>query len=263
VLLNGGEDGQEVEEAELNELRIGHLQALTDVGQSRAILYQNIVRCIDLWKEALLIPSTSCDNDLEESVDGIHRVLADEHKEKQLRNDCVDLAMRLGIPKSSALLALDVFPSYQAKHAAAGTADPSDLAGMAYRLLLTNNEALNLLRAKLKHIIVDEYQDISVSQHALLRLVVRGKTDDDDCSSKPNASRSQQKKSPILMDAQTTLKKRRRASASLSQNYNVPNLFVAGDTEQSIYGWRAAAPILTVDGFRRDYPQGVVASLGE
>jgi hypothetical protein len=265
VLLNGGEDGQEVEEAELNELRIGHLQALTDVGQSRAILYQNIVRCIDLWKEALLIPSTSCDNDLEESVDGNHRVLADEHKEKQLRNDCVDLAMRLGIPKSSALLALDVFPSYQAKHAVAGTADPSDLAGMAYRLLLTNNEALNLLRAKLKHIIVDEYQDISVSQHALLRLVVRGKTDDDDCSSKPNASRSQQKRSPILMDGQNSSRRatsKRRPQAS-GQNYNVPNLFVAGDTEQSIYGWRAAAPILTVDGFRRDYPQGVVASLGE
>jgi hypothetical protein len=33
VLLNGAEDIQEMEDAELNELRIRHLQALTDVGQ--------------------------------------------------------------------------------------------------------------------------------------------------------------------------------------------------------------------------------------
>lgn len=269
VLLNGGEDGQKVnEDADLNELRVRHLQALDDVGQSRFILFQNIVRCIDLWKEALLIPSTCCGDDLEESADGKHQVMIDEQEETQLRNDCVKLAMRLGIPKSSALLALDVFPSYQAKHAVAGTADPSDLAGMAYRLLLTNTEALYLLRAKLKHIIVDEYQDVSVSQHALLRLVVRGKTDDDCCSSKLSTGQSQRKRYPILMDTQTssrrvTLKKRPRANTSLNQNYNVPNLFVAGDTKQSIYGWRAAAPSLTVDGFRRDYPQGVVASLGE
>ena len=160
----------------------------------------------------------------------------------------------------------------KARHAAAGTADPSDLAGMAYRLLLANPEALHLLRAKLKHIIVDEYQDISVSQHALLRLVVRGKTDDDYASSisandDRNATKKLRNRSPILMDSysstrQTTLKKRRRKNTSTNQNFNVPNLFAAGDTKQSIYGWRAAAPSFTVDGFRRDYPQGVVASLG-
>ena len=33
--------------------------------------------------------------------------------EEGVRSDCVELAMRLGIPKSSALLALDVFPEYQ------------------------------------------------------------------------------------------------------------------------------------------------------
>ena len=33
--------------------------------------------------------------------------------EEGVRSDCVELAIRLGIPKSSALLALDVFPEYQ------------------------------------------------------------------------------------------------------------------------------------------------------
>lgn len=149
---------------------------------------------------------------------------------------------------------------------------------MAYRLLLANSEALHLLRAKLKHIIVDEYQDVSVSQHALLRLVVRGKTDDDFPKSisvmddQINVTKQlRSKRSPILLDSQAssrreTFKKKprtRSSNESLNQSFNVPNLFAAGDTKQSIYGWRAAAPSLTVDGFRRDYPQGVVASLGK
>lgn len=175
---------------------------------------------------------------------------------------------------------------YKARHAAAGTMDPSDLAGMAYRLLLSNTEALHLIRAKLKHIIgefvaftyyyernsadhflsiikpsltaVDEYQDLSVSQHALLRLVVRG--ENDDCDTRQEA----RMKSPILVDSYPKIRnasqKKRSRLRSTNQNFNVPYLFAAGDTHQSIYGWRAAAPSLTVDGFRRDYPQGVVAA---
>ena len=156
--------------------------------------------------------------------------------------------------------------------------------------------ALHLLRSKLKHIIVDEYQDMSVSQHALLRLVVRGVVEDDDILNKDGimmmmmdgyngmsrtrveknkAEQHHQRKLPILLDKNTsdcryTLPKKlsartrrkasssRRSRASL-QNYNVPILFCAGDASQSVYGWRGAAPSLTVDGFRRDYPQGIVA----
>lgn len=165
---------------------------------------------------------------------------------------------------------------HKAQHAVAGTADPSDLAGMAYRLLLANPEALHLLRAKLKHIVVDEYQDLSVSQHALLRLVVRGESDDDDdaissatiesVQDKSTHQQQRSRKSSILLDPYSTIRKSNshkmsRLRASLSQSYNVPSLFAAGDAQQSIYGWRAAAPSLTVDGFRSDFPQGVVAQL--
>jgi hypothetical protein len=109
VLLNsGGEDGEDaMDSEEMRLLRLRHLQALHDVGQSRSILYQNIVKCIDLWKEALLIPST-CGGD---EVSGEQK----DKKELELRKDCVELAIRLGIPQSSALIALDVFPTYQVR----------------------------------------------------------------------------------------------------------------------------------------------------
>ena len=128
-LLNGGggEDGHNnndiMDGEHLDLLRMRHLKALHDVGQSRSILYQNIVKCIDLWKEALLIPSMSQDvmmmqDDglaLEDLSDEQHRQQLDRQMELELRDDCVELAMRLGIPESSALLALDVFPAYQVR----------------------------------------------------------------------------------------------------------------------------------------------------
>ena len=93
------------------ELQLRHIQTLNDVGHSRSILFQNIVRCIDLWKEANM-PLVSADNHFtvvkREGDDGSR--ISDE---EGVRSDCVELAMRLGIPKSSALLALDVFPEYQ------------------------------------------------------------------------------------------------------------------------------------------------------
>jgi len=98
------------------ELQLRHIQTLNDVGHSRSILFQNIVRCIDLWKEANM-PLASADhhftikrdNDNDDGSD----VGNDNEEEEGVRSDCVELAIRLGIPKSSALLALDVFPEYQ------------------------------------------------------------------------------------------------------------------------------------------------------
>ena len=53
-----------------------------------------------------------------------------------------------------------------------------------------------------------------------------------------------------------------RANAPPQTSYSVPSIFCAGDSSQSVYGWRGGAPELTVHGFRRDYPQGIVAPLG-
>lgn len=263
-------------------IRDRHLLALNDVGQSRSILYQNIVRCIELWKEANvpLTPPEIIPLTITSVEDGSRSTLiedeekqANRHREVQIRKSCMELAMRLGIPKSSALLALDIFGEYQSKHAAAGTADPSDLASMAYRLLVDQPDTLHSLRSKLKHLIVDEYQDMSVSQHALLRLVVRGDVNEDDnggrsstssraFSKKKRAEQRRRRKLPVLLEPSTGDKRTFKASTSArSKGLSVPNIFCAGDASQSIYGWRGGAPELTVHGFRRDYPQGVIAPL--
>lgn len=260
--------------AKTRKLRSRHLRALNDIGHSRPILFQNIVRCIDFWKEAN-VPLTPPEPITKvKSIEGEagrnsrYRLM----EEVSVRKSCLELAIRLGIPKSSALLALEIFPDYQARHAAAGTADPSDLAGMASRLLIEHPDSLRLLRCKLKHIIVDEYQDMSVSQHNLLRLVVRGVVDEDD-----QAATTTSTDGTMYIKKRVTEQRRRRRlpvllepseaasslcnSNTLHQGYSVPTIFCAGDASQSIYGWRGGAPELTVHGFLRDFPQGVIAPL--
>lgn len=99
---------------------------------------------------------------------------------------------------------------------------------------------------------------MSVSQHALLRLVVRGVVGDEDMAPSRSNHADKRKKLPILLDA---LDLNGGYKSAEEASYSVPSLFCAGDSSQSIYGWRGAAPLLTVDGFRKDFPQGVVAPL--
>lgn len=109
---------------------------------------------------------------------------------------------------------------------------------------------MSKLRSKLSHIILDEYQDISVAQHTLIRLVVRGVLDE-----LKGGSKIKLHIPPVLA------RRQKRESIHDSSFVEVPSLFCAGDMEQSIYGFRGAAPQLSVDGFRNDFPQGIVAHL--
>jgi hypothetical protein len=142
------------------------------------------------------------------------------------------------------------FYTPQNLHERHGTVDPADLVPLAYHLLLSNPTQLSKLRSKLSHIILDEYQDISVAQHTLIRLVVRGVLDELNGGSKLKL-----RIPPVLA------RRQKRESTTDSSFVEVPSLFCAGDTEQSIYGFRGAAPQLSVDGFRNDFPQGIVAHL--
>ena len=54
------------------------------------------------------------------------------------------------------------------------TIDAADLTPLAHNLLISNQNALVDLRGRLKQLIVDEFQDVSAAQHALLKLVVNG-----------------------------------------------------------------------------------------
>lgn len=97
---------------------------------------------------------------------------------------------------------------------------------------------------------MDEYQDISVAQHALIRLVVRGVVDELESNVEEKLGVP-----PVL-----AMQKKHDSDYSTSI-IEVPHLFCAGDSEQSIYGFRGAAPQLSVGGFRNDFPQGIIAHL--
>lgn len=103
---------------------------------------------------------------------------------------------------------------------------------------------------KLQHVILDEYQDVSVSQYNLIRLIIRGIVDEFDASATTDL-----KVPPVLLTLEES------AKAQYSTCFDVPRLFCAGDSKQSIYGFRGAAPALSVDGFRNDFPQGVVTEI--
>jgi superfamily I DNA/RNA helicase len=136
-------------------------------------------------------------------------------------------------------------------HASLGTSDPSDVATIAYEQLIHNPQALHDIRSRLHHVILDEYQDVSVSQHRLLRLIINGIDHSVDTKEIEKSI-----KFPVLMEES---KKKIRIDGPVC--YHVPKFFAAGDPNQSIYGWRGAAPSLTVDGFKKDYPQGVIVPL--
>ena len=212
--------------------------------QNMRVVVANVVRCIDLWKESgLLLPALPYSGRAGHNISAKSQMQSKDTTDKtnQMRQNCVEMAVRWGVPQSTAILALDVYPEYQNAHAEAGTADPSDLASLARDFLVANPDSLSALRAKLKHVILDEYQDVSVSQHALLRLVLRGR--EEESTKQPRSDKGRRPKTQPIC-------------------YDVPRLFCAGDSNQSLYGWRGAEPSLTVDKFLEDYPQGVLIPLG-
>ncbi|GMH70367.1 hypothetical protein TL16_g05394 [Triparma laevis f. inornata] len=126
------------------------------------------------------------------------------------------------VPKSAALAATYVYPLYREYQKEGKTIDASDLTGLAINLLLGNQNALVELRGRLGQMVVDEFQDVSASQHELLKLVINGV---------PNVG---------------------------VKGFDVPKLFCAGDVDQCIYGWRGSTPSQNIGQFLEDFPQGVV-----
>lgn len=221
-------------------------KALDGCNQNVEILIQYIIRCLELWKEGGILPTSY-------SRFTFHMQDSTIAEKAIQPDDYVEVAMRIGIPQTAAALALEIVEDYQSVHATMGTADPSDVAFMAYDFLITHPGALFNIRSKLRQIILDEYQDVSVSQHRLIRLVVLGATEEELSKYKTKQKHS---RIPIMTITDKTIPRHIENIC-----YNVPKIICAGDSNQSIYGWRGAAPSLTVDGFRSDFPQGLVVPL--
>ncbi len=149
-------------------------------------------------------------------------------------------------------------------HFSSATADPCDMSSVAYELLSSDPVALNAIRTKLQHVILDEYQDLSVSQHALLRLIITGDGKESDSTNEFQKMSLRREKSikNLILTNDTSFSEKTKTIKTKPICYDVPKLFCAGDMKQSIYGWRGAAPSLTVDGFCNDFPQGITVPLG-
>lgn len=93
-----------------NERMIMYKNALIDAKQSIGTLVQYILRCLELWKEAGVLPSPYL-NKIKFTAEGKE----DSDNQPITKDDFIELAMRLGIPESSAVLAYEISGDYQVR----------------------------------------------------------------------------------------------------------------------------------------------------
>jgi len=180
---------------------------------------------------------------LEQTIGYIHRIYGlwkemgvSQETRPEEASFCAQIC---NVPTSAIQLAIQLLPSYEEQKSFANQIDPADLPLLAIEFLTYNPKVLHGLRNRLRHVIVDEYQDVSPTQRALLRLMILGTVQ----------KRSMMAKNSIYPSYDSPL-------------FDVPKLFCAGDGDQSIYTWRGAAPLKTMGEFLTDFPQGVVVPLG-
>ena len=87
----------------------------------------------------------------------------------------------LGIRKSSLQSEIEkkayrMFPLYQSKLKSMSALDFGDLLLSTLRLFREHPEVLNQYRSRFRHILVDEFQDVSRAQYDILRMLVLGPT---------------------------------------------------------------------------------------
>ena len=121
--------------------------------------------------------------------------------------------------------AAKIFTRYEAGLRKANAVDFDDLLVLTARMLRLVPAVRDELRARYRHVMIDEYQDTNHAQLELARLLVGTATE-------PGAPP------------------------------HGPNIFVVGDPDQSIYGWRGA-DINNILDFEKHYPSARVIKLGE
>lgn len=92
--------------SKLKQARYLHRDVLVELRQSRDVMIHQVNRCMDLWKESSMLPPPS--------VHGI-AVNKDSYRvsSQQTRENCMELATRLGMTRNVAYLAWAIFPMYQ------------------------------------------------------------------------------------------------------------------------------------------------------
>jgi len=111
-----------------------------------------------------------------------------------------------------------LYRAYEEACERSGVVDFAELLLRAFELWRDNPALLAHYRRRFQHVLVDEFQDTNPIQYAWLRLLAPPQ------------------------------------SAVAAEAGGAPQLFVVGDDDQAIYGWRSASAE-NLQHFRRDYPQ--------
>ena len=170
-------------------------------------------------------------------------------------------------------LAFELYPDYQRKLRSHSCLDFGDLLLYTLKLFRTFPSVLNEYRARFRHILVDEFQDVSPAQYDVLRLLSNGFLSDES-SGMAGAVPS---KVPLIKDSNTLdspfpsplsksalLATRPFPPLDFQPGRSPPqpvSVFCAGDDDQSIYGWRGAQ-IQLMRRFKYDFPSARVLRFG-
>ena len=133
--------------------------------------------------------------------------------------------------------AYKLYPQYQNKLKSMSALDFGDLLLSTLRLFREHPDVLDTYRSRFRHILVDEFQDVSPAQYDILRMLVLGST-----------------------NAKFDMVDGGRGGHAASKS-RVVNVFCAGDDDQSIYVYRGAKVEL-MQRFRFDFPGSRVLKFG-
>lgn len=147
--------------------------------------------------------------------------------------------------------AYEMYPAYQTKLKTLAALDVGDLLLETLRLFRKFPQILHEYRSQFKHIIVDEFQDVSPAQYDILRMLVLGSRLGSSRSSASNSMDGIGSDSGVIhMNEKPFVSRSPSKEAYVDAKVSV---FCAGDDDQSIYGWRGAQVEL-MRRFRFDFP---------
>jgi DNA helicase II / ATP-dependent DNA helicase PcrA len=137
----------------------------------------------------------------------------------------------------------NIYAGYQESLRKANAVDFDDLLVLTAKMLRESASVRDACQQRWRHLLIDEYQDTNRAQFVIASLIA-GTGSHAAAANLP----------PGVEDDDTP--------ASTTGSGLGPNIFVVGDPDQAIYGWRGA-DITNILDFEQHYPSAVVIPLGE
>lgn len=188
----------------------------------------------------------------------ISKAIPDQNTESILRQIRLWKELGLGyvgIRKKSLLTrveleAYEVYPEYQRKLKSLSYLDFGDLLLNTIKLFRKFPNVLDEYRQRFRHVLVDEFQDVSPAQYDILRMLANGRLQDE----------FGKKETPTANTNAMSNEAFPPFGFHTTGDVTQVTVFCAGDDDQSIYGWRGAQ-IHLMRRFKYDFPSPRVVHL--